>query len=65
MVELTISELIDKLIIADMKVWHYLEKEDAESFKKMKIADKDRHVYLEEIDKRLGEKKAHKDYKTY
>jgi hypothetical protein len=61
----TIAELIDKLITANVKVWHYLEQKDEESYQKMKDADKMRHQIMEDIDQRLGEKKPHKGLKNY
>lgn len=61
----TIAELIDKLITANVKVWHYLEKSDEDSFRKMKEADKMRHQFMEELDARLGEKNPHKGLKSY
>jgi hypothetical protein len=61
----TISELIDKLITSNVKVWHYMEKNDVESFEKMKVIDKQRHQLMEEIDNRLGEKNIHRGLKNY
>lgn len=59
------SELIDKLITMNLKVWHYLEESDEESYEKMKIADAQRHQLMQEIDERLGEKNIHKGLKTW
>jgi len=61
----TIAELIDKLITANVKVWHYVEAEGAEAHEKMKQADMQRHQLMNELDQRLGEKNVHKGLKTW
>jgi len=61
----TIGEIIDKLITANVKVWHYVEMDTAEAHQKMKEADVMRHKYMQEIDARLNEKEVHKGLKTW
>ena len=61
----TIAELIDKLITANVKVWHYVEMDGAEAHEKMKEADKERHQLMQQIDEHLKSKKVHKGLKTW
>jgi len=61
----TIAEIIDKLITANQKVWHYVEAEGAEAHEKMKQADMQRHQLMSEIDMRLDGKHIHKGLKTW
>jgi hypothetical protein len=67
----TIAELIDKLVTYNLKVWHYIENDDQESYLKMKAADLERHNIMQELDERLAQLprevkvKVHKGLKTW
>ncbi len=37
---ITISELIDSLSICNTKIYHLMERDDAESFQKLKVLNK-------------------------
>jgi hypothetical protein len=65
----TIAELIDKLVTYNLKVWHYIEEDDVESYLKMKAADLERHNIMQELDEKFAELsdkvKVHKGLKTW
>jgi len=52
----TLSELIDELSIVNCKIYHLMEKEDADSFKKLKLLNQYRSTLKNAINEYFKER---------